>query len=26
VIEYCATDFRVHPALGVLLAEAGVHA
>lgn len=25
VIEYSATDFGVHPALGVLIAEAGVH-
>jgi hypothetical protein len=25
VIEYSATDFRVHPALGVLIAEAGLH-
>jgi len=26
VIEYSATDFRVHPALGVLIAGTGVHA
>jgi len=25
VIEYSATDFRVHPALSVLLAESGLH-